>query len=138
MIEVGSRVKYIRNDTPEDRASGFYPPRGTLGKVVEVFEDTVRVQWDFYTKGNGLWFCGYEDVEVVYAPSSGMVMAIRLYLLGHTPMAELAFSDRSCVTIEWANSRERAFYAPLITAYTLIYDERLMAEFKTWRKEEHK
>lgn len=136
MIEVGSRVKYIRNDTPEDRATGFYPPRGTLGKVVEVLDDVIRVQWDFCAKGTGLWFCGYEDVEVVYAPSSGAVMAIRIYLRGRTPMADLAFSDMSCVTIEWANNRERAFYAPLISAYTLIYDERPKAAFHAWKKEE--
>ena len=138
MIEVGARVKYIRKDTPEDKASGFYPPRSTFGKVVEVFDDTIRVQWDYYTKGDGLWFCGHEDIEVVYSPSSGQVVAIRIYLKdGHIPMADLAFADKSVVTIEWASQWERNFYAPLINAYTLIYDTRPKVSFTEWTKEKH-
>lgn len=136
MIELGSRVKYIRNDTPEDKATGYYPRCGTYGKVVEVFDDVIRVQWDHRMKGDGLWFCGHEDVKAVYSPSSGGVVAIRIYLKnGHIPMADLAFADKSVVTIEWASPWERNFYNPLINAYTLIYDTRPKTSFIEWTKE---
>lgn len=69
MIEVGSRVKYIKKDTAEIKASGFYPPIGTLGTVISVDEQdcTVEVKWDKGTK-DGAWWCALEDIMEINAP----------------------------------------------------------------------
>jgi hypothetical protein len=61
MIEVGSRVKYIKVDTEDDRKLGYYPPIGTLGTVVYVDEFGCQVKWDEGTKG-GAWYCDLIDV----------------------------------------------------------------------------
>ena len=66
MLKVGSRVKYIHEDTMEDKASGFYPPIGTFGTVVYADElDTFQVKWDDGTDGDGIWWCEPESVEEV-------------------------------------------------------------------------
>lgn len=64
-IFIGARVRYIRKDTAEDRATGYYPPIGTLGTVREIYADTYVVKWDYGTKGNGVWSCEHADVEIV-------------------------------------------------------------------------
>lgn len=64
-MELGARVKYVCIDTEEDKETGFYPPVGTLGTVVNADNTGVRVNWDSGTKGEGVWWCGYKDVEVV-------------------------------------------------------------------------
>lgn len=63
-IGVGSRVMYVREDNEEDKATGFYPPKGTLGTIMEIYKDSYVVQWDYGTK-EGLWHCEYTDVERV-------------------------------------------------------------------------
>jgi hypothetical protein len=65
MIEVGSRVMYIHNDSELARASGFYPPFGTCGTVLDGDDFIVRVQWDSGTKGSGDWNCLTEYVKEV-------------------------------------------------------------------------
>ena len=63
MLKVGTRVKYIRGDTEEDKATGYYPPIGTLGTIVTADTCGYQVQWDEGTKGNGMWYCDCTDVE---------------------------------------------------------------------------
>ena len=63
MLKVGTRVRYIREDTEDDKATGYYPPIGTLGTVVTVDELCYQVKWDEGTKGSGIWYCEFTDVE---------------------------------------------------------------------------
>lgn len=66
MIEIGSRVKYIRKDTEDAKATGYYPPIGTYGTVTYTDEDnTIEVKWDKGTDGDQIWWCEREDVEEV-------------------------------------------------------------------------
>lgn len=62
MITVGSRVKYIRIDTDEDKKLGCYPPTGTLGTVQQVVDNSYLVKWDNGTKDDGVWWCDFGDV----------------------------------------------------------------------------
>ncbi len=64
MIKVGLRVEYIREDTFDDKESGFYPPIGTCGTVVSVGSNTdIQVKWDNGTNGDGVWWCEITDVK---------------------------------------------------------------------------
>jgi hypothetical protein len=137
MITIGSRVRYIHEDTEDDKKTGYYPPIGTLGTVKMVEEHTFEVQWDSGVKGCGPWWCHHTDVVEIYNPTTnGNVVAIRIYLKdGRIPMADLAFTNGDMLTIEWANVKEHEFYAPRINAYTLIYDTRPKASFTEWIKE---
>lgn len=63
-IKKGSRVMYIREDHPEKKSLGFYPPVGTYGTVISVGEKDVLVQWDNGTL-SGHWWCGYNAVTKV-------------------------------------------------------------------------
>ena len=63
MIEVGSRAKYTKVDTEDDRNSGYYPPIGTLGTVVYADDFGYRVKWDEGTNGDGTWYCDSTDVK---------------------------------------------------------------------------
>lgn len=67
MIIKGTRVRYIHEDTEEDKALGFYPPIGTCGTVVWVREESknIVVKWDSGTIGEGTWWCEIEYVEEV-------------------------------------------------------------------------
>ena len=62
-MKIGSKVRYIRIDTEYDKATGYYPPIGTFGVVVDVDKTCIRVKWDNSTKDEGVWWCDYEDVE---------------------------------------------------------------------------
>lgn len=62
-MQVGTRVKYIRVDTEKDKATGYYPPVGTLGTVIEAHEEDIFVKWDSGTTGEGEWWCYVDDVE---------------------------------------------------------------------------
>ena len=64
MIKVGSRVKYVRVDTDEDKATGYYPPVGTLGTVKFADEFGYQVKWDEGTKP-GAWYCDLGDIEEI-------------------------------------------------------------------------
>lgn len=73
-MKLGARVKYIRNDNEEAIASGFYPPVGTLGTVIEIDEDSVVcVKWDNGTKNSGEWWADYKDLEEVEDTNSELV-----------------------------------------------------------------
>lgn len=63
-IKKGSRVMYIREDRPEDKSLGYYPPIGTYGTVISVSAKDVEVQWDNGTKP-GHWWCDLNAVTKV-------------------------------------------------------------------------
>ena len=66
MIAIGDRVRYIRIDSEDDKATGFYPPVGTHGTVVDMDETSYRVQWDQGVKLYSPWWCGFDDVKEVF------------------------------------------------------------------------
>ena len=67
-IKVGDRVRYIAEDSIEDKESGFYPPKGTIGEVILIEDDATpyRIRWPKgTTRGNGCWYVERENVELV-------------------------------------------------------------------------
>lgn len=69
-IEVGDMVRYITEDSIEEKESGFYPPKGTVGVVVGIEDDTAPylIRWpEGTTKGDGFWYTAKEEVELVSA-----------------------------------------------------------------------
>lgn len=124
---INALVKYNRVDTPEDKESGFYPPIGTFGVIEEVDDRGFHVRWDEGTKGDGIWWCKIDDVEVVYNPKTdGRVVAVRLYnAKPWYPMAEMVLTNRT-VTVEW-NTRNASY----IDKHTRIYDDRVDISFDT-------
>lgn len=66
-MQVGTRVRYIREDNPRDKASGYYPPINTLGTIITIDDNdhTYQVRWDKGTIDNGIWWCNFADVEKV-------------------------------------------------------------------------
>lgn len=65
----------------------------------------------------------------------GAVVAMRIfYGECYTPMAELAFAFGGTVTIQWTLITDREKYQSGINGYTLVYDEREKADFKTFVK----
>ena len=67
MLKVGTRVRYIHKDTYDDKATGYYPPIGTLGTVTftSLVDSEIQVKWDEGTIGDGIWWCNATDVEAV-------------------------------------------------------------------------
>ena len=69
-IEVGDKVRYITEDSIEDKESGYFPPKGTIGIVIGI-EDLdclapYHIRWpEGTTKGDGCWYVGREDIELV-------------------------------------------------------------------------
>ena len=69
-IKVGDKVRYIAEDSKEDKESGFYPPRGTIGVVVRIENDAAPylIKWpEGTTKGDGFWYTEKDGVELVSA-----------------------------------------------------------------------
>ena len=67
-IKVGDKVRYITEDSIESKESGFYPPKGTIGTVLWVGNDSdqCHIQWPMgTTKGGGCWYTEKESVELV-------------------------------------------------------------------------
>lgn len=67
-IEIGDKVRYIAEDSIESKESGFYPPKGTIGVVVRIENDSAPylIRWpDGTTKDDGCWYVGREDIELV-------------------------------------------------------------------------
>ena len=67
-IEVGDKVRYITEDSLEDKESGYYPPKGTIGIVIGIKGDIAPylIRWpDGTTKGNGFWYTDRESIELV-------------------------------------------------------------------------
>ena len=69
-IKVGDKVRYIAEDSKEDKESGYYPPKGTIGVVIGI-EDLdcpapYHIQWpEGTTKWNGCWYAEKENIELV-------------------------------------------------------------------------
>lgn len=69
-INVGDKVRYITEDSIEDKESGYFPPKGTIGIVIEI-EDLdclapYYIRWpEGTTKGDGCWYVCREDIELV-------------------------------------------------------------------------
>lgn len=67
-IKVGDKVRYIFEDSKEDKESGFYPPKGTIGTVLWIGNDSgqCHIQWPMgTTKGGGCWYVEKENIELV-------------------------------------------------------------------------
>ena len=67
-IEIGDTVRYIAEDSIEDKETGYYPPKGTIGVVIKIEDDAVPylIKWPEGTaKGDGFWYVGREDIELV-------------------------------------------------------------------------
>lgn len=69
-IEVGDKVRYIAEDSIEDKETGYFPPKGTIGTVIRI--DSVDDAAPYYikwpegiTKLNGCWYVNREDIELV-------------------------------------------------------------------------
>ena len=69
-IEVGDKVRYVTEDSIEDKESGYYPPEGTIGVVIGI-EDLdcpapYLIQWPKgTTKGDGRWYVDKNNIELV-------------------------------------------------------------------------
>lgn len=67
-IKVGDKVRYIAEDSKEDKESGYYPPKGTIGVVVKVEDDAVPylIKWPKETtKHDGRWYASRDEIELV-------------------------------------------------------------------------
>ena len=67
-IKVGDRVRYIAEDSKEDKETGFYPPKGTVGTVLWVGYESGQcyIQWpEGTTKRGGCWYTEIKAVELV-------------------------------------------------------------------------
>ena len=67
-IEIGDKVRYIAKDSIEDKESGFYPPKGTIGVVIRIEGDAAPylIRWpDGTTKSDGCWYVCRKDIELV-------------------------------------------------------------------------
>ena len=67
-IEIGDKVRYVAEDSIEDKESGYYPPKGTIGVVVRIEDDDAPyiIRWpQGTTKGDGFWYVGRENIELV-------------------------------------------------------------------------
>ena len=66
-IEIGDKIRYIAEDSIEDKESGYYPPKGTIGVVIGI-EDLdcpapYHIQWPEGTTKGGV--CRYTEKETV-------------------------------------------------------------------------
>ena len=69
-IKVGDRVRYIAEDSIEDKESGYYPPKGTIGVVIGIKDldclAPYHIKWpEGTTKWNGCWYVERKDIELV-------------------------------------------------------------------------
>ena len=67
-IEVGDKVRYITEDGALENELGFFTPKGTIGVVVRIENDSAPylIRWpEGTTNGDGCWYVGREDIELV-------------------------------------------------------------------------
>ena len=67
-IKVGDKVRYIAEDSREDKETGFYPQKGTIGTVLWTGNDSDQcyIQWpEETTKRGGCWYTEKDSVELV-------------------------------------------------------------------------
>lgn len=63
-VKIGDKVKIITTICSSFR-SGCYPPRGTIGEVVDLDKNCCMVQWPKGTViGSGRWWANCEKLEV--------------------------------------------------------------------------
>ena len=64
-IKVGDKVRYIAEDLIEDKESGYYPPKGTIGTVIWIGNDSDQcyIRWPEGTTKGGV--CRYTEKETV-------------------------------------------------------------------------
>lgn len=69
MSKVGSLVKYIREDSEGQKSTGFYPPIGTVGRIIEEgMEEGItyyKIKWPEGTTTAGGGYVDEADVEKV-------------------------------------------------------------------------
>lgn len=67
-IEIGDKVRYIAEDSIEDKEPGYYPPKGTIGVVIRIEDDAAPylIRWpEGTTKDDGCWYVCRKDIELV-------------------------------------------------------------------------
>lgn len=67
-IKVGDKVRYIAEDSKENKESGYYPPKGTIGVVIKIEDDAAPhlIRWpEGTTRGDGCWYVCRKDIELV-------------------------------------------------------------------------
>ena len=67
-IKIGDKVRYIAEDSKEDKETGFYPPKGTVGTVLWVGHESGQcyIRWPMgTTKRGGCWHTEIKSVELV-------------------------------------------------------------------------
>ena len=67
-IEIGDNVRYITENSIENKESGYYPPKGTIGVVIRIEDDAAPylIRWpEGTTKGDGCWYVCRKDIELV-------------------------------------------------------------------------
>ena len=66
-FKIGDVVRYLKDTSNYDEADKiYYPPIGTIGKIVSIEEDDIRVQWpEGVTLDEGCWYVGPEDLEPI-------------------------------------------------------------------------
>ena len=69
-IKIGDKVRYITEDSIEDKESGYYPPKGTIGIVIGIRIKCdialYLIRWpDGTTNGHGRWYVEKENIELV-------------------------------------------------------------------------
>ena len=67
-IEVGDKVRYVTENSIENKESGYYPPKGTIGVVIRIENDAAPylIRWpDGTTKSDGCWYVCRKDIELV-------------------------------------------------------------------------
>ena len=67
-VKVGDKVRYIAEDSKEDKETGFYQPKGTVGTVLWVGNDSGQcyIRWpEGTTKRGGCWYTEIKNVELV-------------------------------------------------------------------------
>lgn len=66
-IRVGDKVRYIIDADTTKEFPEFYPPKGTIGTVIEIEDDPFYlIRWpEGTTEDDGCWYAKEEDVELV-------------------------------------------------------------------------
>lgn len=69
-IEIGDKVRYIAEDSIENKESGYYPPKGTVGTVIGIedlnYVAPYHIKWpEGTTKWDGCWYVERKDIELV-------------------------------------------------------------------------
>lgn len=62
-FELNQLVKYEKEDTLVEKLTGYYPPKGTTGKILDFDSDGfVLVLWEEGTTKPGAWWTDINDI----------------------------------------------------------------------------